>query len=178
MQLRILNENEIDETLAAAMRQTLVICFPDDAEKYSRSRHYEGNVPLYNVRIEDGGVVAANLDVVDRTIKVSGESVRVAGVGSVCVLPQYRGKGLSDSILKVAMEEALRRNFDFGLLFTSRQVKKVYARNGWIDMADQKFLSLRQGRGIELSAEGVRMYYQLGEKEFPQGIVDLCGIDW
>lgn len=177
MQLRILNENQVDEKVDAAIKKTLAICFPNDVEEFSRTRAFEGNVPLFSVYIEDSDKVLAHLAIMDRTVIVGGESVRVAGVANVCVLPEYRKKGLSDMILKAAMEEAMRRHFDFGLVFTGGRIKKVYARNGWIDIPGREFITTRDGKQIELPAQ-TRMYYPLKKKVFPPGTVDLCGIKW
>ena len=178
MKPAIVEDSQIDQKLDAIIRKNLCICFPKDCDEFSRTRAYHGNVPLYTVFLNDGQTVRAYLAVVDRTILAGREQIHVAGVANVFVMPKYRGKGLSDVILKAAMEEAGRRGFDFGLLFARQTVKKVYARNEWLELKTQEFVTVKNGEEVQLSQEKSRMYYPLKKKEFPAGKVNLQGIDW
>jgi predicted acetyltransferase len=138
------------------------------------------------VIIEDGNDVVAYVGVIDRTIKVGGKKCRVAGVQNIGVLPKYRGRQLSNAVLKAAMKEAQIQRFDFGLLFTQEKIKKVYARNGWLQIKNRKFIrteacperSRRSSINIEMPTESIKMYYPLAVKDFPPGDVDLLGNKW
>jgi len=66
--------------------------------------------------------------------------VRVAGVQSFCVLPVYRGTGLSDRIMSITMEQANRRGFDTGLLFCLDGLETVYARMGWHKLDSEVYM--------------------------------------
>jgi len=76
------------------------------------------------------------------------------------------------------MQEAHTRRFDFGLLFTQQKIKKVYARNGWLQINKSKFIRTENGVNIEMPSESIKMYYPLAVKDFPTGDVDLQGNKW
>jgi predicted acetyltransferase len=178
METFVIDECDIDEHLDEAIRDTLVLCFPHRRETFSRARRWRGNTPLFNVVVRDGEIVCGYLAVVDRTIQVGPDKVRLAAVGLVGVAPVYRGKRLIDSALAAAMKEALRRRFPFGLLFTTRPTNRIYARNGWIELARRKVVRVEAGQEIETPPENVTMYYPLKEKDFPIGDIHLLGDKW
>jgi GNAT superfamily N-acetyltransferase len=178
MRLRIVKETEITKLLDATVRKTLVICFPHHEDKFSKNHYLNDLKPLFSVIIEDGSDCYAYVGVIDRYIKVGGRKYRAAGVQNICVLPKYRGRQLSDVILKAAMAEAHRHNFDFGLLFTQEKIKKVYARNGWFEIKNRKFIRTKNSIQIEMPSESIKMYYPLAVKDFPTGDVDLLGNKW
>ena len=178
LQPRIVKESELDEKLDAAIKKSLCLCFPHNKEVFLQTRYWHNSVPVYSALIEDGDNIIAHVSVIDRIVKVGDKKCRVAGVQNVFVLPEYRGKGLSDTVLKTAMAEAKRKGFDFGLLFTGEKNKKVYARNGWVQINEQKFIRIEDGREIERSPEAVNMYYPVRKKVFPAGTVNLQGNDW
>lgn len=178
MQSRIIKESEISEKLNAAIGKTLSVCFPHHKDEFSKAHYLNDNKPVFSVIIEDGGSAIAYVGVIDRTIKLGRKKYRVAGVQNVCVLPKYRHRRLSDGVLKAAMEEAHTRRFDFGLLFTQQKIKKVYARNGWLQINKSKFIRTENSVNIEMPSESVKMYYPLAVKDFPTGDVDLQGNKW
>ncbi|MBN2455354.1 MAG: GNAT family N-acetyltransferase [Sedimentisphaerales bacterium] len=176
MKLQILKENQIDETLDTAIKQSLARCFPDIEDIFLQTRAYRNNVSLYTVILQQKDIVCAHLAVVERTITAGSDKYLVAGVANVCVLPEYRGKGFSDKILQAAAEEAKKYDFDFGLLFTNKKIKYIYARNGWREIQGQKFLCTDEGKKLEVSS--AKMYYPLKCENFPSGIIDLQGKGW
>jgi predicted N-acetyltransferase YhbS len=178
MNVRIVDENDVDDVLDAGIKSILIKCFPHNKEKFSKARKWRGNVALYNAVIEIDDVVCGHIAVVNRTIEVGGEPLRVAGVGNVCVLPEHQGTGISDAMLKTVMEEASKRQFELGFLFTTEAIKKVYARNGWIEIEGCTVVRVEKGEEIIMPTESVTMYYPLKRKEFPQGDIHLCGDKW
>jgi len=178
MRPRIVKETEITKKLNAAIGKTLAVCFPHHKDIYSKTHYSYDNKPVFSVIIEDGSNVIAYAGVIDRTIKVGGKKYRVAGVQNVCVLPKYRGWQLSDSVLKAAMQEANTQRFDFGLLFTQEKIKKVYARCGWLQIENRKFIRTENGVNIEMPTESIKMYYPFAVRNFPTGDVNLLGNKW
>lgn len=178
MQLQILKESEIQDRLDQAIKKTLISSFAGDEEVFTQTRAFNGNIPLYTAIAQDGDIVCSHVAVVDRTILVGQKQFRAAAVANVCTSPEYRGNKMVDAVLMPAMEHAENLGFDFGLLFTSHSLKKMYARNGWLEVVDQKFITTKNGAKSEFSPEGAKMFYPLQLKEFPPGDVDLMGIDW
>ena len=178
MNIRIVYENDVDDALDAAIKSILGECFPHNKDKFSKARRWRGNVALYNAVVEADDIVCGHIAVVDRTVTVGNEPLHVAAVANVSVLPEYRGTGLSDIMLKAVMAEAKRGPFDVGLLFTTELIKKVYARNGWIEIKGQKFIRVENEQEILLPPESVQMYYSLKRQHFPAGDVHLRGDKW
>lgn len=174
----IIEEADVDDKTDAEIKKNLCICFPLSSWRFSQSRVWRGNVPLYSVILTDGETVYAHLAVTDRTISIGQEQLHVAGVGNVFVLPAYRGNGGSDAILQKAMEQAAQRGFDLGLLFASDSVEKVYSRNGWVVVSERDFIAIEHGEEIVMPKECVEMYYPLDRQDFPEGKVELLGDSW
>lgn len=178
MDIRILKEVEICAEISEAILQCMHKSYPNGWEVFPDGRYWKGNVPLYSAVMFAGKNVCANVAVVDRVIRIGNEEFRIAGIGSVCVHPDYRGKALNKSVLNAAMDEAEKAGFDFGLLFTGESIKKVYEQAGWIEITGQKFVYIQESRQLEMAKEQVQMYYPLGRKDFPPGLVNLLGVDW
>ena len=180
IQFSVISENDISPNLDRAIREILVVCFPADRE-YFRARSWWHCVPIYRVigRI-DGDSIAAHVAIVERTV-VAGRSlskVRVAGVQGFCVLPGYRGTGLSDKMMSIAMEQANKCGFDAGLLFCIDKLQSVYGRMGWHKLDSNVYLcDEKEGKKL-IPPKNIAMFYPIGTKQFPPGDIDLAGTDW
>ena len=86
VQTFVIDECDIDEHLDEAIRDTLILCFPHRTETFSRARRWRCNTPLFNVVVRDGEIVCGHLAVVDRTIQIGSDKVRIAAVGLCIVL--------------------------------------------------------------------------------------------
>jgi GNAT superfamily N-acetyltransferase len=178
--LVVVYEQDLSPALNEAICRLLVRCFPADRDYYSRQSWWRC-IPAYRVvGIDKAGSLFAHAAVVDRRVFVEPTSlgVRVAGIQSFCVLPDYRGTGLSDRMMAVAMEEAQGRGFDAGLLFCISRPEPVYQRMGWtgldavVYMQDEK-----QGR-TPIPPKNITMCFPLKVGRFPPGDIDLAGADW
>lgn len=186
--LSIINEQDICSELDKAIRKTLVVCFPADCEYYQR-RSWWHCIPIYRVVGQDSkGSIVAHAAVVERRVIVRRKAspsgganlieVRVAGIQSFCILPDYRGTGLSDQMMSAAMDEANRRTFDAGLLFCVNQLQTVYGRMGWAKLDTAVYMTDdREGKTL-IPAKNIAMFYPLRTKQFPIGDIDLAGTDW
>jgi GNAT superfamily N-acetyltransferase len=104
--------------------------------------------------------------------------IRIAGVQGFCLLPGYRGTGLSDKMMSIAMEQADRRGFDAGLLFCLDKLRTVYGRMGWHKLDSNVYMSdEKEGKRL-IPDKNITMFYPLGTEQFPPGDIDLAGTDW
>ena len=179
MGLRIVKESQISAELDETIRDGLCICFPKDRAVYSQTRDWHGSKPAWSVFIEDDDRIIAHTSIVDRTILAGCESVRVAGVENVYVLPEYRGKGFSGQVLEAAMAEAKRLDYDLGLLFCVSGIEKIYSRCGWQRLPTRPIIRIDQ-KGFEapIPEGNIAMFYPLRKNEFPDGTIHLQGNDW
>jgi GNAT superfamily N-acetyltransferase len=178
MQLDLIAEADMSPQLDAEIRNGLCRCFPADREIYAETRAWHGAVPAYSVVLTDAGIVVAHLGVVDRTITVAGRPLRVAGVENVYVLPERRGQGLSRRVLIPAMDEALRREFDAGLLFCLPTLAALYGSCDWQTLSGCEIVRTEDGCELPLPAKNIAMFYPLRVASFPAGRLHLGGNDW
>jgi len=176
----LINEEDISSDLDRSIRETLVVCFPVDREYY-QSRSWWHCTPLYRVLGRNKkGLIVAHVAVVDRSV-VMGPTLfkaRVAGIQSFCVLPAYRGMGLSDRMMSIAVQEAQRQGFDAGLLFCRRQLETVYRRMGWSQVNAAVYMLDSKKNKTLIPARNITMFYPLRMKQLPPGDIDLAGTDW
>lgn len=62
----------------------------------------------------------------------NGESAKMAGIGTVCTLPEFRNQGLSGLLLQRTDQVMKQEGADFSMLFTG--VQGHYARFGWVEV--------------------------------------------
>ena len=178
MKLSLVDESEMPPQLDAQIRAAMCVCFPHDVTIFSHTRQWHGSGPEYCVVLGDADRVAAHVGVVNRTITVGGRPLRIAGVQSVLVLPEYRGQGLVDQVLRAAMDEAARRGFDYGMLFCLPMLAKVYARCGWHALCNRQVVRVEEGCELPLPEKNIAMIYPMGDANFPDEPIHLGGNDW
>jgi GNAT superfamily N-acetyltransferase len=165
----IVNESDMRPSLDKALKGLLSVCFPEDRALFSKSRYWNGVVPVYTVIVKNGQRIIGQLGIVSRTVVWGDEDITIAGVQSLCVTPDYRGRGLAKQLLAAAMEEAGRRGFPAGLLFCKPKLKQFYDGEGWETV---------DGRVFYMSKKYITMYLSLRENITNAGDIDLQGIDW
>ena len=179
MQLRIIEEMEIDKKLDTSIKEGLCICFPADTEIYLKTRAWHGYHPAWNVIIKTDNTVIAHAAVIDRKIQAGKEKTYIAGITNVFVLPEYRKKELSGKLMNTAMDEARRRNYELGLLFCEAELEKVYWRCGWKLLSENRIIRIdEKGKECPLEENIHAMYYPLLRTDFPRGDIHLNGNDW
>ena len=175
----IINEEDISSEQDRLIKEGLCRCCPKDISVFSKTRAWHGSSPAWSAVISFDKSIIAHAGVVDRIIKVGNEQLRVAGIQNVFVLPEYRGQGFCGKVITAAMEEAARLKYDMGLLFCTAEVKKVYAKYGWVWLEERKvFMTDENGCKDVISSENRGMFFPIRIKELPNGTIDLQGPDW
>lgn len=178
---RIVDETQMPPELDAAIRRSLVRCFPHDQAVFSATRKWHGCGPAFSAVVEDEGNVIAHAGAVDRTIRFGPQlqhRARIAGVQNVMVMPEHRGKGLADAVLQALIIEAARRGYDAGLLFCGPRLERVYARSHWQTLNVQVVRRDDDGVDKPLPGENIAMFLPLRAMQPPQGTIHLQGNDW
>lgn len=177
--VQLINEHDLPLDLEAAIRKTLVTCFPKDTSFFSHSRAWHGSAPAYSAVILNGPQVIAHLGVVQRLVTIGGTPANVAGIQNVAVLPDHRGRGLCRAMLTAAMDEARRRQLDYGILFCVANSVPLYARCGWRRLFDTPVVRVdTDGQEKPLVEGNLPMWLPLGKQDFPSGEIHLQGNDW
>ena len=174
----IIDERAIDKALHTEICRGLVECFPEEASFFTDQRAWHGSAPFCSVVLREAGRVIAHTGVVDRTVRVGKNGVRVAGIQNVFVLRSHRGRDLSAVLLTAAMEEASARGMDLGLLFCIPQLEGVYKRAGWTQADDRNITCTCDGNDKPLPGNNIVMIYPLALQSLPDGPLHLQGNDW
>lgn len=176
--LFVINEEDISSQLDKAIREMLVVCFPADREYFQQQSFWHSPAVYRVLGKNDKGSIVSHTALVERNIIIGPafKKMRIVGIQSFCVLPDYRGTGLSNKMMSVVLEEGSRRGFDAGLLFCREQFLKVYGNMGWSKL-DAAVYTNSDKKGKALMS-GFTMFYPLRAKQLPPGDIDLAGTDW
>ena len=175
---KIVSEKEISERIDKAIRDMLVTCFPHDADHFSRQREWHSAQNWTTLVTDDDGGVCGCIAVIEREIRVGEVTVSVAGIGNVCVMPEYRGLGVIDTAMKCMVDESRLRGLDAGLLMCKPALEKVYGRMGWENVASNTFMHNEVGASVKFPEGNSVMSMAISRDVFPEGDIDLQGRDW
>ena len=130
----------------------------------------------WNVMVREHGVLVSNVEILERTITVAGQPLRIGGIGGVATLPEYRRRGFASQAMCRAgafMRDPLR--LDFGLLVCGEERVHLYESLGWQVVADPMYFDQPDGKQKLNTAV---MILSLNGKPWPSGVIDLCGLPW
>ena len=176
--LEVIEEAEMPPATDRAIRQLLCECFSADAAAYAHRRAWHGSLPTYTVVSRQAGRVVGHLGIVVRSVLCADVRPAVAGVQSFCVAPPYRGSGLSGRLMARALDEALRREIRFGLLFCVPELEPLYRALGWSETGRPVAMLDERGESVPIPRKNICMMIELGPEGFPCGPLDLQGRDW
>ena len=139
-------------------------------------RDFEWSAPDWRVLVWVEGRVVSQAAILERVGRVAGQPVKLGGVGGVIALPEWRGRGLTGAAMRRAAEFMCRElGVEFGLLVCEEDVVAFYERLGW--QVVEGPLTFDQSGGKATWPAAV-MVLPCGEKEWPGGTIDLCGLPW
>ncbi len=176
----LVEENEISQELDELIRRSLVECFPADKEWFSQNSWWHCKPAWRIVAMNLNDDLVGHIAIVARTIAVGKgqKHVEAAGVQSLFVMPSYRGKGIADWLLITAMNEALERSLNAGVLFCKPELEKVYKKTGWSKIDSPVFMSEAKDQTVPIPQTNITMVYLINNFAFPAGEIHLNGPDW
>jgi GNAT superfamily N-acetyltransferase len=176
--LFVIDEKDVSDKLDMAIRDMLVVCFPADREHFRRQSFWRSTADYRVLGKDDNDSIVAHTALVERIIIIGPalSKIRVLGIQSFCVLPDYRGTGLSNKMMSFVIAEGSKRGFDAGILFCREKLLKVYSSMGWKRLnTDVYTINGTKGKTV---MPGFTMFYPLRIKKLPPGDIDLAGPDW
>ena len=130
----------------------------------------------WHVLITVEGKLVSHLEIVERDAIVGQEGVRLAGIGGVLTLPEWRGRGLAQAGLQKAqafMCEEL--NVDFGLLMCDQEMVTYYSTLGWLEVEGPLVYDQPEGK---VTYDDRVMIFNCSDMGWPQGVIDIQGYPW
>lgn len=178
--ISVFNEEDISNQLDKSIREMLVICFPKDLEHFQRLNWWH-SIAVYRVLGKnDKDSIVSHTALIERIISIGPplKKMRVVGIQSFCVLPDYRGTGLSNKMMSAVLDQGRKRGFDAGLLFCREKLVKVYSNMGFKKL-DAAVYMADETKGKTLIPDwNITMFCPLKIKQFPAGDICLNGADW
>lgn len=129
-----------------------------------------------HIVLDVDGLAVSHVGLIDQTVKVAGQPVRVGGVGGVATNGEMHGRGYAQKTMRYAenfMCEEMK--VKFGLLFCLDRLRPFYARQGWQLLHEP--VEFDQPSGKMMSPLNV-MVLPCGGQVWPAGAVDLCSLPW
>jgi predicted acetyltransferase len=169
--IQFYNEDDITDADDAELMTLLQLCFPDTPQFKTHRFYLEPSNFRWLIRDKDQ--IIANMVVYDKTIVSGGKKFRIAGIGDVCVEPDYRGNGLVGRLLSEVHAWAKNRGFAFTLLFGKIE---IYQSSGYMPCANNFKLIDYKTNTEEIKPIENAQYLPLGDKPWPASLIDLQGM--
>ncbi len=132
--------------------------------------------PDWAVMVWEDEDMVSNIHVIERTVKVGGESVKIGGVGNIATKVEWRKRGYASAALEVAQSFLLNAlKVDFGLMIATKEMVPRYEKVRWMVVADS--ILIDQPDGMTRLNSPV-MVLSVLKQDWPKGPIDLCGLPW
>lgn len=132
--------------------------------------------PDWAVMVWEGEEMVGNIHIIERTILVGGQAVKVGGIGNIATKVEWRKRGYAAAALKVAVD-FLRDplGVDFGLMIAVERMIPRYERTGWKVIAHSMLVEQPDGRR---EFDIPILVLPICRETWPEGAIDLCGLPW
>ncbi|MDR0390557.1 MAG: GNAT family N-acetyltransferase [Planctomycetaceae bacterium] len=176
--VEVVDEAELGVGLDGRIRLLLRLCFPDWADIFRNRRTWHSTPPLFSVIARVGEEVVGHIAVVVRTLTTTWNfRYSVASIQGVCVAPDFRNSGIAHEMLQVVLDEAVKRGFQFAILYCKEYLVTFYSSQGWM-LADESVVMWNQ-RDLPIAMKSnCPMYYELSDVKLPEGPLDVHSPSW
>lgn len=123
---------ELPENLKKQLLTLYRKFFPDGFTGKNEDRDWldKFSIPTMRFLILDIDKIVSHAAIITKFIE-HGIGYKLAGLGGVLTVEEYRGKGYGTEIVKLATEYIDTKDFDIAVLFCEPKNQKFYERNGW-----------------------------------------------
>jgi len=179
MEIRAVKASEIDETLDLQCQ----VFRPGQRGAFERYGTYVKEDPTYTLAhtrvVFDHGRLVAHLRIWDRTLCIRGAEISAAGIGSLLVHPDYRGRGYAHALMADSERFFFDAGYDIGLLFTIIGTP-FYEVQGWTSILLPEF-KVRVEAHMAGTVDGVRVLHPhrdltAVEAVYAEDGVGYCGV--
>lgn len=170
MKIELKAERQLTESERLGLARLSAEAFPPDGDDTQWAQSD------WHVLVWEGDEIVSHVEIVERTARVSGQPVRLGGIGGVSTLKAWRKRGLAEAALKTAVD-TLREPLavDFGLLVCGEVMIPYYSKFGWKLIGRPMWIDQPKGRVLYQSPI---MVLPVCKDEWPDGEIDLCGRPW
>jgi predicted acetyltransferase len=124
---------------------------------------------------EDEDLVS-NIHIIKRVVKVGTETLKLGGIGNISTKVEWRRRGYASAALKAAQDFLLDPlHVDFGLMIATENMVSRYVKVGWEQVAKSMLVDQPDGK---MTLEYPILVFPVCKKDWPPGVIDLCGLPW
>jgi predicted N-acetyltransferase YhbS len=174
MSIKIVEEYALNACERFAIQSLLAESFPE--EPSLSQRIYYKQLPQRRVLMDIDGSVVGQCGIEHRIIGTSTGPSSILGVIDLCVLEQYRHQGSASKLLQWTESHAVRHGIDFIVLFASDS--RLYETLGYKNQSNSlRWMMIDEHETLGIAEEPVieLMIKEVGDKSWPQGLVDMLG---
>jgi hypothetical protein len=132
--------------------------------------------PDWAVMVWEDEDMVSNVHIIERTVEVGDELVKLGGIGNIATKVEWRQRGYATTALKVAQDFLLDPlGVDFGLMIATEEMVSRYIKEGWNVVAHS--MRIEQPDGTT-SLNYPVMVLPVCKQNWPEGQIDLCGLPW
>jgi predicted acetyltransferase len=132
--------------------------------------------PNWAVMIWEDEDMVSNIHIIERTVTVGNEYVKLGGIGNIATKVEWRKRGYANTALKVArkfLKNPLQ--VDFGLMIATEGMISRYEKSGWRVVANSLMMEQPDGK---TNLNYPVMVLPVCKMDWPEGPIDLCGLPW
>lgn len=170
--IKFISEEQVSEELDKKLRDLLVLCFPQTAHIFSKHRYYHEPAQYrWCIFAKDESLIA-NVALHIKKIKTEFASYDMGGIAEVCVHPDFRRQGITRMLLKQILDYLQERGFVFSMLFGNTE---IYSSSGFKKVENKIRYLDQETQDWKIEKDPSAMYLELGQVNWPNGIIDICG---
>jgi predicted acetyltransferase len=130
----------------------------------------------WTVMVWEDEDLVTNIHIIERTIRVGDQKVKLGGIGNVATKVEWRKRGYAAEALKAAVDFLHDpQKVDFGLMIATEKMIPSYEKRGWKVVAQS--MLIEQPEGMQTFRIPV-MALPVLKQDWPEGEIDLCGLPW
>lgn len=170
LQFKLIKDKDVDEKLDKAIRDLLVVCFPESAHIFKIHRHYQEPPDFRWCVFNSDNELVAHTSLHLKSIKTNSGDFQTGGIAEVCVAPEYRGLGLLKTLMKKCDDFLMQKSIPFALLFGKTI---FYSSSGFISAKNKIRYYNTNTNNWTIEELDSTQYKELGEIKWPDGIIDI-----
>lgn len=170
----LIDEFRISAGLHEQIRCLLQICFP--ASDYFLTRDYFKQRPQRRLLAWRDGRLVGHCGIEHRTIGLQTGPATIFGLIEVCVDADHRATGIASGMIGYIEQLGQQHDVDFLMLFATD--RRLYERRNFRAAGNPSRWSMIDNHrtiGVDEQPLEELMIKELGEREWPEGLVDLLG---
>ncbi|MHC4410593.1 MAG: GNAT family N-acetyltransferase [Planctomycetota bacterium] len=174
MKLELRDEFRIGPPLGEQIRRLLAASFPDC--EFTQHRNYFKQLPSRRLLARDGDKLIGHLGLEHRVVATTTGPATILGIIDLCVDPTIRRQGVATRMLRNVEQLGAEAGIEFLVLFA--QDARLYERQQFRRASNPlRWMKIHEHTTLGIGEEPLDelMIKPLGDRSWPEGLVDLLG---